>query len=82
MNDKFTETTSMTEFEKYKVRITNLIDNLDNIRYIDITDINNDKVFPLIVESSHALKEMMAIVENVGIANGAMANALQIIMKK
>lgn len=72
----------MTEFEKYKARITSLIDRLDNIGYADITEINNDKVFPLIVESSHTLREMLAIVENIGIANGVMANALQIIMKK
>ena len=68
----------MTELEKYKARITNLTDRLDSVRYTDVTEINNDMIFPLIVQSSHTLKEMMVIIENVGIANGVMADALRI----
>ena len=70
----------MTELEKYKARITNLTDKLDSVRYADITEINNDGIFPLIVEASRTLKEMMVIVEDVGVANGVMADALRIMI--
>ena len=69
----------MTVLEQYKTEVDELINNLDNIKYCDLN--NADEVFPLIVQATRKLKEMMEIVVNTGVANGAMASALQIMLK-
>ena len=67
----------MTVLEQYKQSITELTSQLDDVSSVDC----NNNVLRLVVESSAKLKEMMHIVEDVGIANGVMASALQIMMK-
>lgn len=65
----------MTELEKYKSFIDELTNKLDNVSSVDC----NNNVLTLVCEASAKLKEMMRIVESVGVANGSMANALMII---
>lgn len=69
----------MTVLEQYKAEVDELINNLGNIRYSDVN--YSDAIFPLIVQASAKLKEMMEIIVNTGAANGSMAAALQIMMK-
>lgn len=69
----------MTILEQYKAEVDELINNLSNIRYCDVN--YSDEVFPLIVQATEKLKEMMEIIVNTGVANGAMASALQIMLK-
>lgn len=66
----------MTVLEEYKLKVDALRARLDNVSSVDCT---ND-VLGLVVEASKKLKEMMDIVVNTGIANGSMANALQIML--
>lgn len=68
----------MTVLEEYKINVDNLIDRLDNMSF-GFSDVNDAR--QLMSEAASKLTEMMGIVVNVGIANGAMANALQIIME-
>lgn len=69
----------MTVLEQYKTEVDELINNLSNIKYSDTN--YSDEVFPLIVQATAKLKEMMEIIVNTGIANGTMAAALQIMIK-
>jgi hypothetical protein len=69
----------VTVFEKYKAEVDELINNLSNIKYSDVN--YSDEVFPLIVRATRKLNEMMEIIVNTGIANGAMAAALQVMIK-
>lgn len=65
----------MTQLEKYKAEVDSLVDRLDNMSF-GFTD--EVAAMKLMVDASQKLQEMMSIVANVGIANGAMASALQI----
>lgn len=69
----------MTVLEQYKAEVDELINNLENIRYCDVN--YSDDVFPLIVQATKKLKDMMEIIVNTSIANGTMAMALQIMSK-
>lgn len=64
----------MTVLEEYKLKVDALRTRLDNVNPTDCTN----EVFGLINEASNKLEEMMLIITNTGIANGAMASALQI----
>lgn len=67
----------MTVFEEYKQSIAGLIDRLESVScWDDIKD-----TIALAHKASTKIKEMLQIIENVGIANGVMANALQIMIK-
>lgn len=68
----------MTVLEEYKMNVDNLIDRLDNMSF-GFSDVNDAR--HLMAEAASKLTEMISIVVNVGIANGAMANALQIMME-
>lgn len=70
----------MTVLEQYKAEVDELINNLSNIKYSDTN--YSDEIFPLIVRATRKLEEMMEIIVNTGIANGAMAAALQIMIKE
>lgn len=70
----------MTVLEQYKAEVDELINNLSNIKYSDTN--YSDEIFPLIVQATTKLKEMMEIIVNTGIANGTMAAALQIMIKE
>lgn len=65
----------MTVLEEYKMDIDNLVERLDNMSF-GFSDVNDAR--HLMAEAASKLMEMMSIVVNVGIANGTMANALQI----
>lgn len=69
----------MTVLEQYKAKVDELINNLENIKYCDVN--YSDDVFPLIVQATRELKDMMEIIVNTSIANGTMAMALQIMSK-
>ncbi len=69
----------MTQLEKYKAEVDSLIDKLDNMSFGFTDEVAATK---LMVDASQKLQEMMSIVTNVGIANGAMASALQIMTDK
>lgn len=69
----------MTVLEQYKAEVDELINNLENIRYCDVN--YSDDVFPLIVQATKKLKDMMEIIVNTSIANGTMAMVLQIMSK-
>lgn len=66
----------MTVLEEYKLKVDALRARLDNVGFTDCTL----EVFELVEEASNKLKEMMDIIVNIGIANGSMANALQIML--
>lgn len=66
----------MTVLEEYKLNVDALRARLDNV---SSTDCTND-VLRLLIEASDKLKEMMDIIVNTGIANGTMANTLQIML--
>ena len=66
----------MTVLEEYKLKVDALRARLDNVSFTDCTL----EVFELVEEVSIKLKEMMDIIVNTGIANGSMANALQIML--
>jgi len=67
----------MTVFEEYKQSVAELTDKLESIScWDDIEDI-----ITLAHKTSTKIKEMLQIIENVGVANGVMANALQIMTK-
>lgn len=69
----------MTQLEKYKAEVDVLIDKLDNMSFGFADEIAAVK---LMADASRKLQEMMLIITNVGIANGAMAAALQIMTNK
>jgi hypothetical protein len=64
----------MTVLEEYKLKVDTLRARLDNVSSTDCTN----EVLGLINEASNKLEEMMLIITNTGIANGAMAMALQV----
>lgn len=66
----------MTVLEEYKLKVDALRARLDNVSSTDCTN----EVFGLVTEASGKLKEMMDIVVSTGVANGAMASALQIML--
>ena len=69
----------MTVLEQYKQEIDELTYKLDN----NIGCFScSEEVLELVEQASAKLKEMMRIVEDVGIANGVMADALKIMMKQ
>lgn len=68
----------MTVLEQYKAEVDKLVSKLDNVGSFSC----NDEILELIEQASAKLKEMMEIVINTGIANGAMAAELQIMMGK
>ena len=68
----------MTVMEEYKKEIEQLTFKLDRVSFGECYP----EVFELVMEASKKLKEMVEIVENVGVANGTMAKALQIMMKE
>jgi len=63
----------MTALEEYKLKVDTLRARLDNVS----ADYTNE-VLGLMREASNKLEEMMLIITNIGIANGAMAMALQV----
>lgn len=65
----------MTALEEYKIEIDSLIDRLDNMSF-GFTD--EMVAIKLMMDASQKLEEMMSIIIDVGAANGAMADALQI----
>lgn len=69
----------MTTLEKYKAEVDTLIDRLDNMSFGFIKE---DEIVAskLMADASQKLEEMMSIIIDVGVANGAMANALQIML--
>lgn len=69
----------MTPLEKYKAEVDSLIDRLDNMSFGFADEVAATK---LMADASRKLQEMMLIITNVGIANGAMASALQIMADK
>ena len=69
----------MTPLEKYKAEVDSLIDMLDNMSFGFADEVAAMK---LMADASQKLQEMMLIINNVGIANGAMASALQIMIDK
>ena len=69
----------MTQLEKYKAEVDALIDKLDNMSFGFADEIAAVK---LMADASRKLQEMMLIITNVGIANGAMSAALQIMTNK
>ena len=69
----------MTVLEQYKREVDKLTYQLDN----NIGCFScSEETLELIKKASAKLKEMMKIVENVGIANGAMADALKIMISE
>jgi hypothetical protein len=69
----------MTPLEKYKAEVDSLIDRLDNMSF-GFTD--EAAAMKLMADASQKLQEMMLIITNIGIANGSMASALQIMTDK
>lgn len=69
----------MIPLEKYKADVDSLIDRLDNMSFGFADEVAATK---LMADASQKLREMMLIITNVGIANGAMASALQIMTDK
>lgn len=67
----------MTVLEEYKVEVDSLIDRLDNMSF-GFIDEDEMVATKLMADASQKLEEMMSIIIDVGVANGAMANALQI----
>ena len=65
----------MTVLEEYKVEVDSLIDRLDNMSFGFTDEMAATK---LMAEASQKLKEMISIIIDVGVANGVMADALQI----
>lgn len=66
----------MTVLEKYKENISSLCRRL----ICRSTDLSDEKeIEKLMIEASDKLHEMMRIIEDVGVANGVMADALKII---
>ena len=65
----------MTVLEEYKMDVDSLINKLDDMSF-GFSDVNDAR--HLMMEAANKLTEMMGIIVNVGIANGAMASALQI----
>jgi uncharacterized protein YajQ (UPF0234 family) len=68
----------MTVLEEYKADVDNLIDRLNSM-CINFDDKTN--AIKLMSESSAKLQDMMDIVINTGIANGAMAEMFKIMCK-
>ena len=69
----------MTVLEEYKVEVDSLIDRLDNMSFGFIAE-DEMVATKLMADASQKLEEMMSIIIDVGVANGAMANALQIML--
>ena len=69
----------MTVLEEYKVEVDSLIDRLDNMSFGFIAE-DEMVATKLMADASQKLEEMMSIIIDVGAANGAMANALQIML--
>lgn len=67
----------MTVLEEYKVEVDSLIDRLNNMSF-GFIDEDEMVATKLMADASQKLEEMMSIIIDVGVANGAMANALQI----
>ena len=65
----------MTTLEEYKIEVDSLIDRLDNMSFGFTDEMAATK---LMMDASQKLEEMMSIIIDVGAANRAMANALQI----
>lgn len=68
----------MTIFEEYKVSTNKLVSRLNKVK---VTDCNSD-ILNLITEASEKIKEMIEIIDNLGIANVTMASAIQIMTKR
>lgn len=68
----------MTIFEEYKVSTDKLVSRLNKIKS---TDCNSD-ILNLVTEASEKIKEMIEIINNLSIANGTMASAIQIMTKR
>lgn len=66
----------MTVLEEYKLKVLDLRARLNSVSSGDCTS----EVLELIVEASNKLNDMMDIIVSTGAANGAMANALQIML--
>lgn len=69
----------MTVLEEYKVEVDSLIDRLDNMSFGFIAE-DEMVATKLMADASQKLEEMMSIIIDVGAVNGAMANALQIML--
>lgn len=68
----------MTVFEEYKVSTAKLVSRLNKVK---ATDCNSD-ILNLVTEASGKIKEMIGIIDNLSIANGTMASAIQIMTKR
>lgn len=66
----------MTVLEEYKVEIDSLIDRLDNMSFGFTDEMAATK---LMADAAQKLEEMMSIIIDVGVANGCLADAFQII---
>lgn len=66
----------MTVLEEYKLKVLDLMARLNSVTSEDCTD----EVLELIIEASNKLNEMMDIIVDVGVANGCLASALQIML--
>lgn len=67
----------MTVLEQYKQEVDELIYKLDHFGCFSCSE----EALEVTGRASAKLKEMIRIVEDVGIANGAMADALKVMMK-
>lgn len=66
----------MTVMEEYKDKIAELTLKLDSVSFGECSP----EILELVMEASSKIKEMVQIVESVGISNGAMADALRIMI--
>lgn len=66
----------MTVLEEYKLKVFDLMARLNSVSSGDCTN----EVLELIIESCDKLNEMMDIIVDVGMANGCLASALQIML--
>ena len=64
----------MTILEEYKLKVLDLKSRLDSVSSEDCAD----EVLELITEASKKLDDMMDIIIDVGVANGCLADAFQI----
>lgn len=67
----------MTTLEKYKVEVDTLIDRLDNMSFGFIKE-DEMVATKLMADAAQKLEEMMSIIIDVGVANGYLADAFQI----
>lgn len=65
----------MTVLEEYKVEVDSLIDRLDNMSFGFTDEMVATK---LMADAAQKLEEMMSIIIDVGVANGCLADAFQI----